>query len=379
MRIGLYLSNNSPEEGGSFTFHECILNAVRSIESHHEVICFYYGAERTGLDDHLHWVRLEKTAGGKDRPLNRAVLNHKIDLVWFVTVPIFETVDIPYIYTVWDLMHRAQPYFPEVSVSGWLWEQRENFYQYVLPRAAYVVTGNQAGVDAVVDYYRIPAERVKALPLPTPDFALHPGTGRAPQGAPIRQPFLLYPAQYWPHKNHIALLLALKILVEQEQLDFSVVFTGSDKGNLTYIQEAVTKLGLSDRVHFKGFVARDELVYLYQNAFALAYPSFFGPDNIPPLEAFALGCPVVAAQVAGADEQMGDAALLFDPTDEVQFAARIKALHLDTALRESLIQRGRERAGKWTAREYVGKIFAIADEFQPIRRCWSVKAPYVHL
>ena len=65
---------------------------------------------------------------------------------------------------------------------------------------------------------------------------------------------------------------------------------------------------------------------MYKNAFALVYASFLGPNNIPPLEACALGCPVVAANIPGAFEQMGDAAAFFDPKDEYDLAEKIKML-----------------------------------------------------
>jgi glycosyltransferase involved in cell wall biosynthesis len=277
-------------------------------------------------------------------------------------------------------MHRAHPCFPEVGAfGGWPWDQREKFYQYVLPRATYVVTGNEAGKKDVVDFYRISAERVKTLPLPTPDFASGSVVARAPNGFENHAPFLFYPAQFWPHKNHVALLSALKILVEQDRLDFSVVLTGADKGNMKFVQQTAEDLGLEDRVRVLGFVSRDELVYLYQNAFALAYPSYFGPDNIPPMEAFALGCPVIAAKVPGAEEQMGDAALFFDPSRETELAARIKELHSAPGLRETLIRRGRTRASQWTARDYVLRIFQIAEEFQSMRRNWSSREPGKYL
>lgn len=382
MRIGLFLWSYTPNMGGSFTFQENLLNALRLGigNTPHEIYCFYYGDEAVPTEGTLKWVRLFPSPGKQpDRPLNDAILKHQIDLVWFVTVPIYEIVDAPYIFTVWDLEHRAQPYFPEVNLTGWTWDQREQFYQYVLPRAAYVITGTEAGKKEVSNYYRIPENRVKVVPFAAPGFASQPGAKGA-TGSPLpKSPYLFYPAQFWPHKNHIALLLALKILVEQEQLDFSIVFTGSDKGNLKFIQQTVTKLGLSNRVQFRGFVSRDELIYLYQNAFALTFPSFFGPDNIPPLEAFALGCPVIAAQVSGAEEQMGDAALLFDPKDEVQLAAMIKKLHATPGLKETLIQRGQARARQWTANDYVHRIFDIAEEFKAIRRCWSNLEPFKHL
>lgn len=378
MRIGIFLGAYTPEMGGAFTFQESLLDALRGINTHHEITCFYYGDEVSISEGSLRWVRLVKNPANRvDKPLYEAVLKNHIELVLNITLD-YEVVAVPFIYILWDLQHRIQPYFPEVTVSGWTWDSREKYYQHILPRASYVITGTQAGKNEVMDFYLVPAERVKVLPFPTPEYALQAAASPT-QGAPlIKAPYLFYPAQFWPHKNHVALLLSLKILLEQEQLDFSIVFTGSDQGNLKYIQQTVAELGLTGHVHFRGFVPRSELIQLYQNAFAMVFPSFFGPDNIPPLEAFALGCPVIAAQVPGAEEQMGDAALLFNPADDIQLAATIKKLYADPSLRETLIQRGKLRAHAMTADGYIRGFFKIVEEFQAIRRCWSSREPYKH-
>ena len=379
MKIGVFLGAYTPEMGGAFTFQESLLNALRVVKTHHEITCFYYGNEVSTSEESLRWERLVRSPGNQtDRPLHEAVSRNHIELVWIITLD-YEMVEVPFIYILWDLQHRTQPYFPEVSVSGWTWDNRERFYQHILPRAAYVITGTQAGKNEVIGYYHVPAERVKILPLPTPVDLLQPSASPQPDAPAINLPYLFYPAQFWPHKNHVALLLALKILVEQERLDFSVVLTGSDQGNQKYVLETVANLGLTNRVHFRGFVSRNILIHLYKNAFALVFPSFFGPDNIPPMEAFALGCPVIAAWTSGADEQMGDAALQFDPKDEMQLAAAIKKLYTTPGLRETLIQRGQARAHKRTAKDYVRDMFKIVDEFQPFRRCWSSHEPYKHL
>jgi hypothetical protein len=60
-------------------------------------------------------------------------------------VPRTEPLSVPYIASVWDLEHRKQPYFPEVSTTGWTWSARENVYNALLPRASMVITGTQAG------------------------------------------------------------------------------------------------------------------------------------------------------------------------------------------------------------------------------------------
>ncbi len=193
----------------------------------------------------------------------------------------------------------------------------------------------------------------------------------------IPEGYLFYPAQFWPHKNHVGLLLAVNLLRERYGLILPVVFVGYDKGNLRYVRRVVDELDLSTQVHFLGFVSQEDLVGLYRNAFALTYLTFFGPDNLPPLEAFALGCPVIASNVSGAQEQLGDAALLVDPRDEEQIALAVKSLHDDPALRQTLVQRGLQRAAKWTGEDFVRSVFSILDEFKPVLRCWSTTEPYV--
>jgi glycosyltransferase involved in cell wall biosynthesis len=167
----------------------------------------------------------------------------------------------------------------------------------------------------------------------------------------------------------VNLLLAAATLKREHQVDLPVVFVGSNKGTEECVREFAAQLQPSIDVAFLGFVPMKDLVALYRGAFALAYVTFFGPENLPPLEAFALGCPVIASDVSGAREQLGDAALFVDPRSPSQIAAAIKSLQ-DESLRRSLIDKGRARAERWTAKDFVRGVFAALDEFEPVRRCW---------
>ena len=91
------------------------------------------------------------------------------------------------------------------------------------------------------------------------------------------------------------------------------MLTGSDQGNLGYVKRIVASLGLSPQVHILGFVPRADVDRLYRAAFALIYPSFFGPDNLPPLEAFARNCPVAAASVPAPRTKLRRLGLVFHP------------------------------------------------------------------
>jgi glycosyltransferase involved in cell wall biosynthesis len=411
MKVGIFLSNFTPEIGGGFTFENEVFRAIAEFggSSGHTFIVYSWDkkiSQAPALGQHIEYRSLHHLVRNLllSQPLKIAkelfkrlrqqkkllqvgsilkdiilvsILGDEIDLVWYLE-PSTRTVEIPYFTTIWDLQHRVQPCFPELSTQG-QWDEREQFYAKVLRCASIVVTGTEAGRAEVERFYQVPANRIKILPFPTPEWALN-----APQSDSDRyvlekynipENYLFYPAQFWAHKNHVALLMAVKWLRSQYDLELPVVFVGSEKGNKQYIQQVVADLDLSTQVHFLGFVPQADMVPLYRHAFALAFMSFCGPDNIPPLEAFALGCPVVAGNVSGALEQLGDAALIVDQRDEEQVALAIKSLYDDPTLRQTLIQRGLARAAKWTGQDYVKAAFAILDEFESLRRCWRGVKP----
>lgn len=402
MKIGIYggYGLSSPLSGGGHTFEQSLLGQLERYSTHHTFFIFYHGSERI-IKNNIHYIPLsvyeskprdalfvkamkrglrwveQRAAVKQYRSLfNKALYDYHIDLVWFLT-PSYVPCDQPFLYTVWDLQHRRQSFFPEVSVTGSTFEDREKHYATVLPKAAKVIVSNQTAKQEVIRFYGLPDERIVTLTLPTPSWVFEQASYVIPARTMIMSPYLFYPAQFWPHKNHIVLLKALKKLRECGQV-FELVFTGSDKGNAEYIKSIVRDFGLQDVVHFLGFVDREELRSLYRNAFALVFPSYFGPDNIPPLEAAALGCPVIMADVAGAREQMYGSTLFFDPRSEDDLIGCINKVQR-TDVRQRLISQGLIRAQNWTAREYCASIIEIIDSFEPIRRCWSSAYRYIHL
>jgi glycosyltransferase involved in cell wall biosynthesis len=305
-----------------------------------------------------------------NKAIDKLLADHGIDLVWYPSVWDCLTLDVPYLTTVWDLQHRLQPFFPEVS-KGREWDNRERMLAAVLRRASLVVTGTNAGRDEIEKFYGVPRERIILLPHPTPQFVTS-GENAAPGLTGIKGEFLLYPAQFWPHKNHYALIEAMRLLRRRDGLDLSLILTGSDKGNLAYVRDLIIRADVSDAVHILGFVPEEQLAWLYRHALALTYVTYFGPENLPPLEAFAAGCPVIASDVSGAREQLGDAALLVDPRRPEQIADAVKSVRSDPELRRGLIERGASRAKRFSPDDFVSGIMNAFDEFEPLRKCWQI-------
>lgn len=392
MKLGIYIGEFDPQAGGAYTFRGALLNEFLKKNQQHECYVFYYGKVNNLENKYTKFVRLRKnniftyfyikllSLSSKIFPflknnkiniintLNWSVNLFSIDLLWFIT-PNYERVEVPYIYTVFDLQHRLQPYFPEL-IKNLVWESRETFYLNVIRKAAYVLTGTNVGKDEIMKMYNVYEKRIRVLPLPA---IIHKDENNfKDQNKKISDNgYLFYPAQFWSHKNHILILKTLLILKQKYQLDLELIFTGSDKGNLKYIQAMIKKYDLDSKIKILGFVDDNKLINLYKNALALVFPSFFGPDNLPPLEAMALGCPVIAADHPGHREQLGEAALFFEVCDEFQLAERINQLITDKKLRNTLIEKGYKKAAVWTPTEYIKEIFCIIDEFSKIRRCWN--------
>jgi glycosyltransferase involved in cell wall biosynthesis len=401
MKVGVYFPGFPPEAGGGYTFEQSILTSLINLasQSHHHFTFFVDNVSLSNVPAIINTgiiktvllgqparvsnsqvllrkagkkIGWKRQTGNPESPFQKAAEREQIEFVWFIT-PIYSPIEIPYIATVWDIQHRIQPWFPEVSRMG-EWAHREAFYSTHLRRATYIITPNQAGMKELSFIYQIPMERFRLLPHPTPEIGQLPSTKEITnvlKKYQIPSNYLFYPGQFWAHKNHANLLLALQSLRDNYKTAMHLVLVGSNQGNLQYIQNLAEQLRLKDQVHFLGFIPREDLIALYCGAFALVYVTLFGPENLPPLEAFACGCPVIASNVAGAQDQLGDAALLVNGLAPEEIAFAIKKIYDDSSLREDLIKKGHARAANFTCPNFVNGVFGMLDEFEPVRRNWK--------
>lgn len=398
MHIGLITSRVTPHAGGAFTFeHELLDSLVRMTgDSNHQFSVVYRngkvcnlqgntirnGAGRVKVKSFIakrfswlsrNWRR--QSRGGGAHWLDLYLQEIGVDVAWFLS-PASRPVSIPYFTVVWDLQHRLQPHFPEVSTQG-EWDLREANYGRVLRRASGVFTGTEVGRGEIEKFYQLPKERVHILPHPTPSFALRPpevDDQVVLSQFGLQPGYLFYPAQFWSHKNHAGLLQAVANLKSRHAITKTLVLVGSDQGNQAHVRQLSEKLGLAAQVRFLNFVSREQLVALYRQAFALTYVSFFGPENLPPLEAFALGCPVVASAVAGSEEQLAGAAMLVSPHKPDEMADAIATLINQEGLRDQLIAQGHQRARRFTGDDFVKGAIQVIDHFDSVRQCWAKAA-----
>jgi glycosyltransferase involved in cell wall biosynthesis len=202
------------------------------------------------------------------------------------------TVSQPTISTLLDLQHLDLPHLfsrQERAFRHLAWHRSVRGADRVIVISAFVR-------DRAVALLGLDPAKIRVVHLGIDHELYKPG----PEG---REPFLLYPARPWPHKNHARLFEAFALLRRQRP-ELRLVLSGG--GHARDLPEGVETAGL---------VSLDELAGLYRRAAAVVFPSLYEGFGQPPLEAMACGCPVACSNAASLPEVVGDAARLFDPND----------------------------------------------------------------
>lgn len=267
------------------------------------------------------------------------------------------------INTVHDLMHRYEPRFPEVGRADIRW-RRERLHRAICRYSRILLVDSDLGGTHVAESYAPADARIRVLPYAVPPAIA--GNANGPLAPPpahygLPSKYLFYPAQFWKHKNHENLLRAMAML-RPDVPDIALVLVGAPKNAATDVIALIGELGLEDAVWRLGYVPDQDMPALYRNARAMVMPSFFGPTNIPALEAMAMGCPVAVSGIYAVPEQLGDAALYFDPSSVESIAAAVRRLWTDDALVATLRSRHAAVASRYSAAAFAARVEAILGD-----------------
>lgn len=309
-------------------------------------------------------------------PFEKKLIRHGCDLAYFVTPSNLPAAlqKLNYIFTLWDLCHRETPEFPEVRDFNTFFIREKN-YKHNLAPAFLILTESKRTINLASHYYGIDFNRFLSMPLSATPFIdqIHSESKQSIlKKYSLKKSYFYYPAQFWAHKNHIRILQALIILRDNHNSMPNVVFSGKDYGNLNYIEQFINANNLTSQVKILGFVPSQDLRGLYENASAIVMPTYFGPTNLPPLEAWSLGIPLIYSSHIS-EWQVKNAALLVDPDNSDEIA---KAMILSTILkvRKRLISNGYNRLFDISReRKNAEKKFSeIINKFLLRRECWKI-------
>jgi glycosyltransferase involved in cell wall biosynthesis len=271
-----------------------------------------------------------------------------IDVMHF-TIPGAFLTTTPNLYQVYDLQHLHLPQFFSPYARKW----RDVSFARYSSQARCVTVMSTWVKDDVVGHMKLAPAKVRvipwaavteAYPVPTPaDLAAAKAKLRLPDS------FALYPAQTFPHKNHIRLVEAIDV-ARRRGTSIHLVCAGKQNEHYAEIRREIERRELGDLVTFVGFISPLELQCLYRLARCLVFPSLFEGGGMPVFEAFEAGVPVTCSIVTCLPKQTGDAAVLFEPRDAEAIADGLLRLWNDATLRATLVTRGTERVKRFTWR-----------------------------
>ncbi|MEX1001461.1 MAG: glycosyltransferase family 1 protein [Crocinitomicaceae bacterium] len=362
--IGLYLAAK-PEAGGIYQYALSIIDALKTTPNI-RVTCFVEDPNwQRHIPDYFHLhvnssSKLKKGVGRIVRKVSFSLRNKQAgffdrsvtsinksdcDLVIFPSQDsLTYQINKPALTAVHDLMHRYESHFDEYQHG--IYNERELHYQAICENARGILVDSELGKQHVIESYNVPATKVHVLKFVPPFYLKSSPAVDIKSKYNLPDEFIFYPAQFWEHKNHKNLVRAVKILKDQG-IKIHTVFIGSAKNNYDCVIQLIDDLKLKDEISVLGYIPLNEIVSFYKQATAMIFVSLAGPTNIPPVEAMMLGCPAIVSDAYAMPEQVGEGALLVDAKSPEDIAKKIKLLHQDDRLRETLIEKGFEQIKKW--------------------------------
>jgi len=296
---------------------------------------------------------------------------HKIDLLIVPTPFNFELpLEVPYIVSIPDLMHKYYPYFPEYGIKQRL--MRDVVYGYFATHSILNIVDSQQGAQDLHKFFDISEKKIKIIPYVPPGYIYRYNdmsfktADRLLKKYNLPEKFLFYPAQLWYHKNHVRLIKALNSIKEKHGIKIPLVLTGSLSGrsqkNYQKIKKLARNLKVENQIIHLGYISEKEIVALYKACIALVFPTLIEPTSIPPLEAMVLGKPVLCSGFPENKKQIGKAGIFFNPFSEKDMAEKIYKLWLDKKLRKELTRQAREKAKEITIESFAKKWEKVIEE-----------------
>jgi glycosyltransferase involved in cell wall biosynthesis len=255
---------------------------------------------------------------------------------------------IPSIYHPHDLQHVHLPSF----FSAHQLARRDKWYRSLCRQASMVAVVSTWTQQDVMRHFGLSEDIVRVVPLApiVSEYKAPTSADLASLGTRLHLPeaFIFYPAQTWPHKNHIGLLEAIALLRDRDGLVVPLVSSGRLGGFFPVIERRVEELGLQGQVTWLGFVSPDDLRAVYDIARAVIIPTRFEAASGPLWDAFLSGTAAACSRVTSLPAQAGDAALLFDQEKPEEIAQAIQRLWTDDGLRSVLIERGKINVARFS-------------------------------
>ena len=289
-------------------------------------------------------------------------LNADLLLCPFTAMPYFE-LGVPAVCIIYDLQHKTYPQFFDPTDV----EHRDRIFNEASLQASQITAISDYSRKVAMHYGQIQPDRIRTNYLRMSQRVIAKEKNFSSSKITLdtlglaEKKFLLYPANFWLHKNHEMLLTAFGIARNTGlPLDIKLVCTGAPGARRDYLMMMASKFGLAENIIFPGYVSNDELSILMSSSCAMIFPSLYEGFGLPVIEAMANEIPVACSNVTSLPEVVASAAITFNPKIPTQIADAMIEIVCNQDKVQSLKLLGKERA----------KIFA--DSAQMTKEYWEL-------
>lgn len=276
------------------------------------------------------------------------------------TAPTYFHPRVPTVSTIYDLQYKAYPeFFSPEDVA-----HRDRTFVQASLKASRLAAISDFSRDAAIAAGKLNPARIQTIYLRMAHRTLDYGSSAEDLISRlnlVKQRYLIYPANFWQHKNHEMLFAAFGMACAAGlPADIQLVCTGSPGARQDWLAKAAATMGLDKRVVFPGFLPTGEFSALMANCIGVVFPSLYEGFGLPVIEAMAAGKPVACSDNTSLQEVAADAAILFNPRKPTEISQAIVALATDEALRGQLVRDGLKRA------------VAFSDSRRMAKEYWSL-------
>lgn len=282
----------------------------------------------------------------RKRSTTELIQKLKADLLFCpFTVPSFYSPTVPIISVIYDLQHLTYPQFLE----GEDYSFRERNFKEACRLTDRLICISDYLRRTVLENSDLSPERVVSIPFRLSERMKKPSSetisGVLEKYGLKENNFLLYPANFWPHKNHFMLFTAFGMYRSlHPQSTVRLVCAGTADEKMEALKEAARRMGLGNFLSFPGYLPDEEFAALLASCQTVIFPSLYEGFGMPVLEAMTFAKPVLCSNITSLPEMAGDAALYFDPRKPEEILAAIEQITRDAHLRDQLIKRAANRS-----------------------------------
>lgn len=344
-----------------------LVKTLVEVDRHNEYIIFT-GMEQVGVAD---WDYPNVKVIGDTLIPSESIKNHWWEQVWLPRLAKKHAIDIlhspaniaPLFYRGKSIINIHDLCF--VVNPQWYSFAFRTLYNLVIPqlakRATKVITNSNNSKNDLLQYFKLPAEKVSLVYWAVDDvFTLPSSDDKTPEARTLGD-YILYVGSLEPRKNINALIEAYEKLRHNfPAIKTKLILIGGESPLFATVQLKAREF--RDDVIFKGFVTDQELAEFYRHAKLVAYPSLYEGFGLPPLEAMASGVPVVTSSTSSIPEVVGRAAVLVDPRDRDQLTRAMHRILTDSSLRQSMVTAGVEQVAKFNWYRVARSVLAVYHE-----------------